>query len=233
MWTREWLRTTGNPASGQSGTRTREPYCESNALTTRPAWGLGGGGALFWSLPRVCLCLGASWPVLVPLKRLAFVTRKLAKLEVEACGFLFFSGGRGVGSKRYVCMYAVAGEPSKEGTCYRAWEWSVWECTPVPYSKVYFLTKVLHSCSHCKKRNSNTDDNHYLDEYSKPTIIWKCWLDNLWQIKGEYWILNEYFKNVQMTEGMNDWMNWYATTSHKTESCLFGLITVTRLLPLT
>ena len=45
---------------------------------------------------------------------------------------------------------------------------------PVLYSKVYFLTKVLHSCSHCKKRNSYTDDNQYLDEYSKPTIIWKC-----------------------------------------------------------
>ena len=174
MWTRERLRTTGNPASGQSGIRTREPYCESDALTTQP---------LFWSLPRVCLCLGASWPVLVPLKRLVFVTRKPGKWEVEACGFLFFfqvsGGGGGVGSKRYVCMYAVAGEPSKEGVCYRAWEWSVWEWTPVLYSKVYFLTKVLHSCSHCKKRNSNTDDNQYLDEYSKPTIIWKCWLDNL------------------------------------------------------
>ena len=115
------------------------------------------------------------------LKRLAFVTRMPGKWEVEACGFLFFFQGRGggVGSKRYVCMYTVAGEPSKEGVCYRAWEWSVWECTPVLYSKVYFLTKVLHSCSHCKKRNSNTDDNQYLDEYSKPTIIWKCWLDNL------------------------------------------------------
>ena len=37
---------------------------------------------------------------------------------------------------------------------------------PVPYSKVYFLTKVLHSCCHCKKRNGNTDDNKYLDENS-------------------------------------------------------------------
>ena len=53
----------------------------------------GGGGALFWSLPRVCLCLGASWPVLVPLKRLVFVTRKPGKWEVEACGFLFFFSG--------------------------------------------------------------------------------------------------------------------------------------------
>ena len=79
--------------------------------------GVGGGGALFWSLPRVCLCLGASRPVFVPLKRLAFVTRKPGKWEVEACGFLFFffRGGGGGGSKRYVCMYAVAGEPSKEG----------------------------------------------------------------------------------------------------------------------
>ena len=116
MWTRERLRTTGNPASGQSGIRTREAYCESYALTTWPALG-GGGGALFWSLPRVCLCLGASQPILIPLKRLAFVKRKPAKWEVEACGFLFFSGGGGVGSKRYVCMYTVAGEPSKEGVC--------------------------------------------------------------------------------------------------------------------
>ena len=177
MWTRERLRTTGNPASGQSGIRTREAYCESYALTTWPA--LGGGVALFWSLPRVCLCLGASQPILIPLKRLAFVKRKPAKWEVEACGFLFFSGG-GVGLKdMYVCTQWQGSLQRRESVCYRAWEWRVWECTPVLYSKVYFLTKVLHSGSHCQKRNSNTDDNQYLDEYSKPTIIWKCWLDNL------------------------------------------------------
>ena len=73
-----------------------------------PCVGMGGGGCTFLKSP-----------ILVPLKRLVFVTRKPGKWEVEACGFLFFSGG-GVGSKRYVCMYAVAGEPSKEGVCYRA-----------------------------------------------------------------------------------------------------------------
>ena len=169
MWTRERLRTTGNPASGQSRIWSRERRIASPMLWPLGLRGDGGGGCTFLKSP-----------ILVPLKRLVFVTRKPGKWEVEACGFLFFfQGGGGVGSKRYVCMYAVAGEPSKEGVCYRAWEWSVWECTPVLYSKVYFLTKVLHSGSHCQKRNSNTDDNQYLDEYSKPTIIWKCWLDNL------------------------------------------------------
>ena len=72
--------------------------------------GMGEGGCTFLKSP-----------ILVPLKRLVFVTRKPGKWEVEACGFLFFfRGGGGVGSKRYVCMYAVAGEPSKEGVCYRA-----------------------------------------------------------------------------------------------------------------
>ena len=169
MWTRERLRTTGNPASGQSRTWTRERRIASPML-----WPLGlrgdggGGGALFWSLPY-----------LFPWKGLFLSQGSRGNGKLRRVDFFFFQGGGGVGSRRYVCMYAVAGEPSKEGVCYRAWEWSVWECTPVLYSKVYFLTKVLHSCSHYKKWNSNTDDNQYLDEYSKPTIIWKCWLDNL------------------------------------------------------
>ena len=64
------------------------PYCESNAVTTRPAWGWGGGGCTFLKSP-----------ILVPLKRLVFVTRKPGKWEVEACGFLFFfqGGGGGLG----------------------------------------------------------------------------------------------------------------------------------------
>ena len=44
-------------------------------------------------------------PILVPLKRLVFVTRKPGKWEVEACGFLFFfqGGGGGVGL-RDICV---------------------------------------------------------------------------------------------------------------------------------
>ena len=179
MWTRERLRTTGNPASGQSGTQTREPYCESDALTTRPAWGWGGGGVHFSeAFPGYASALELVDQYLFPWKGLLLSQGSQGNGKLRHVDFFFFFHG-GVGFKRYVCMSAVAGEASKEGVCYRAWEWSVWEWTPVLYSKVYFLTKVLHSCSHCKKRNSNTDDNQYLDEYSKPTIIWKCWLDNL------------------------------------------------------
>ena len=50
--------------------------------------GMGGGGCTFLKSP-----------ILVPLKRLVFVTRKPGKWEVEACGFLFFfqGGGGGLG----------------------------------------------------------------------------------------------------------------------------------------
>ena len=145
--------------------------------------GVGGGGVHFSEVfPGYASALELVDQYLFPWKGLFLSQGSQGNGKLRRVDFFFFfqvSGGGGVGSKRYVCMYAVAGEPSKEGVCYRAWEWSVWEWTPVLYSKVYFLTKVLHSCSHCKKRNSNTDDNQYLDEYSKPTIIWKCWLDNL------------------------------------------------------
>ena len=167
----------------RAGLEPGNAYCESDALTTRPAWGggWGVGVALFWSLPGqgYASTLGLVNQYPFPGKGLLLSQGSRGNGKLRCVDFFLFFEGEGVGSKRYVCMYAVAGEPSKEGVCYRAWEWSVWEWTPVLYSKVYFLTKVLHSCSHCKKRNSNTDDNQYLDEYSKPTIIWKCWLDNL------------------------------------------------------
>ena len=159
-----------NPASGQSGIRTREPYCESDVLTTQPAWGWGG---VHFSevFPGYASALELVNQYLFPWEGLLLSQGSRGNGKLRRVDFFFFSGGGG--------GCAVAGEPSKEGVCYRAWEWSVWEWTPVLYSKVYLLTKVLYSCSHCKKRNSNTDDNQYLDEYRKPTIIWKCWLDNL------------------------------------------------------
>ena len=180
MWTRERLRTTGNPASGQSGIRTREAYCESYALTTWPA--LGGGGGVHFSevFPGYASALELVNQYSFPWKGLLLSKGSRRNGKLRRVDFFFFRGGGGLGLKdMYVCTQWQGSLQRRESVCYRAWEWRVWECTPVLYSKVYFLTKVLHSGSHCQKRNSNTDDNQYLDEYSKPTIIWKCWLDNL------------------------------------------------------
>ena len=116
MWTRERLRTTGNPASGQSGIRTREAYCESYALTTWPA--LGGGGVHFSEVfPGYASALELVNQYSFPWKGLLLSKGSRRNGKLRRVDFFFFRGGGGGGSKRYVCMYTVAGEPSKEGVC--------------------------------------------------------------------------------------------------------------------
>ena len=101
MWTRERLRTTGNPASSHSGTQTRERCIASPML-----WplglrgGKGGGGALFWTLPGqgYASTLGLVNQYSFPWKGLLLSQGSWGDGKLRRVGFsLFFLAGRGGG----------------------------------------------------------------------------------------------------------------------------------------
>ena len=104
MCTRERLRTTGNPASGQSGTQTREPYCEADALTTRPAWGWGVLFSEVFSWYAFALELVDQY--LFPWKGLLLSQGNQGNGKLRRVHFFFFFQGRGGGlglRDMYVC----------------------------------------------------------------------------------------------------------------------------------
>ena len=94
MWTRERLRTTGNPASGQSRTWTRERRIASPMLWPLGLRGDGGGGVHFSEVSHTCSP-----------EKACFCHKEAGEMGSWGVWIsFFFQGGGGLGLRdMYVC----------------------------------------------------------------------------------------------------------------------------------